>query len=300
MQSQETVVNVSTTVIECSQRTTSRMDDSVKIWFQKHTVEGRMPLLDNWYAEHLAAMVSDDVSVVVHTLPEEAYPRQIPEGVVRFGAVETFFSSYFAQQALKAGQQGYDAFVIGTSQDPGLREARTLTHIPVLGYGESAFHMAAMTGHRFAVVGFIPELAEPIRENIAAAGLLHKLAGFHYIDGGQDVITEALSGRPGRFLQEFTTAARQAIRAGAQLLIPGEGLPNEILWSCGVSEIDGVPIIDADGLVVSLAELLVRLSAKNVLKRSTSGYWMARPDDDYLRHLTSVFWKPSDDPLERS
>lgn len=263
----------------------------MKIWFQKHTVEGRLPLLDRWYAEHLRAAVSDDVVIDVHTLPAEAYPRSIPEGVVRYGAVESFFSSYFAQQALEADRQGYDAFVIGTSQDPGLREARTLARIPVLGYGETAFHMAAMTGHRFGVVGFIPELAEPIRENIVAAGLRDRLSGFHYVRGGQESVVAALQGDAEQFLTDFRVAAREAIAAGAQVLVPGEGLPNEILWSSGVQDVDGVPILDADGLLVSTAEFLVRLNDNGIMRRSRVGYWMAQPDGAYLDHLTFVFWK---------
>lgn len=73
--------------------------------------------------------------------------------------------------AYQAERAGFDAYVIGTSQDPGLWEARALASIPVLGYGETAFHFAAMTGRRFAVVGFIPELAEPIAENLRRYGL---------------------------------------------------------------------------------------------------------------------------------
>ncbi|WP_020123085.1 aspartate/glutamate racemase family protein [Streptomyces canus] len=259
-----------------------------------------MPLLDKWYADHLSSVVSDDVTIDIHTLPAEAYPKSIPEGVVRFGAVETFFSTYFAQQALEADRQGYDAFVIGTSQDPGLREARTLARIPVLGYGETAFHISAMSGNRFGVVGFIRELAEPIRENVAAAGLLHRLSGFHYLQGGQSSVVAALEGDPERFLQDFRASAREAIAAGAQVLIPGEGLPNEILWSLGVHDIDGVPIIDADGLVVSTAEFMVRLTRHNIMRRSQVGYWMAQPDGDYVDHLRSVFWSRPSPPREES
>lgn len=42
--------------------------------------------------------------------------------------------------------QGHDAFVVGASQDPGLREAGAIAGIPVLGHGEASFHVAAMTG----------------------------------------------------------------------------------------------------------------------------------------------------------
>ncbi len=147
-----------------------------------------------------------------------------------------------------------------------------------------------MTGHRFAVVGFIPELAEPIRENLRSMGLTHRLTGFHYLPGGAQIVSSALSGDTARFLEAFAEVARQAIAGGANLLIPGEGLPNEILVHEGVNEIDGVPILDSDGLVVKTAEHLVSLARLGIHRRSTAGYWLRRPEPEYLDHLRGVFW----------
>lgn len=264
---------------------------TIRIWFQKHTVEGRMPLLDAWYREHFASVTRPDTVVDIHTLPEAAYPKAIPNGVVRFGSVETFFSGYFAQQAYAAERDGYDAFITGASQDPGLHEARTVVGIPVLGYGETSFHMAAMTGQRFAIIGFVKELAEPLMENIVKAGLTHRFSGFHYLKGGTLTVPEALEGNTQQFVEAFTVAARDAIASGAQLLLPGEGLPNEILWHLGIHDVDGVPIIDPGGLVIKMAELMVELNRSKILSRSEAGYWLRRPDPEYLQHLTEVFWK---------
>lgn len=264
---------------------------TIRIWFQKHTVKGRMPLLDAWYEEHFARVVGPDTIVDIHTLPERAYPKSLPEGVVRFGAVEGFFSQYFAEQAYAAEQQGYDAFITGASQDPGLQLARTLVGIPVLGYGETAFHTAAMTGQSFAVVGFIPELAEPIAENISRMGLDAKFRGFSYIEGGADRVGRALQGDTADFLAAFREAAGAAVAAGAQLIVPGEGLPNEILVHEGVTEVAGVPVVDPDGLVVRTAEHLVALQRLGIMQRSNAGYAMRRPDAEYVRHLADVFWK---------
>lgn len=261
-----------------------------RIWIQKHTVEGRRPLLDAWYRDHLAALVSDETEIDIHTLPAEAYASSLPEGMVRYGAIETFFSEYFACQAVAAERAGYDAFITLASQDPGLHSARSLVGIPVLGYGETSFHMAAMSGQRFAVVGFIEELEEILRENLARARLEHLCAGFEYVEGGAEVVEEGLTGRPERFVASFLAAARRAVARGAQLIIPGEGLPNEILWREGITELDGVPIVDSDGLVVTMAELSVRLIRAGVFGRSHAGYWLRRPDPAFMAHLQDVFW----------
>lgn len=262
----------------------------MRIWLQKHTVEGRLPLLDQWYREHIAQLTAADTTVDVHSLPAGAYPADIPASVVRFGSVETFFAGYFAQQALNAERAGYDAFVIATSQDPGLREARSLVEIPVLGYGETSFHFAAMSGQRFAIVGCVKELAEPLEENIRRHGLIHKFCGFEYLDDGPAVIQKALGGDGDELFKGFEDAAERAVARGAQLIIPGEGLPNEALWHAGITEIGGAHIVDSDGLLLKAAELMVFLRNSKMLGRSSRGYWMGRPGADYLDHLAGVFW----------
>lgn len=262
----------------------------MKIWLQKHTVEGRLPLLDEWYYEHIGQVTAPSTIVDIHSLPAAAYPANIPASVVRFGSVETFFASYFAQQALNAERGGYDAFVIATSQDPGLREARSLVEIPVLGYGQTSFHFAAMTGQRFAVVGCVSELSEPLEDNIRGYGLIDKFSGFEYVANGPAVIQNALNGHGEELLKGFQDAAERAVARGAQLIVPGEGLPNEVLWKAGVTEVGGAHIVDSDGLLLTVAELMVFLKNSRILGRSSRGYWLGRPDADYLNHLVDVFW----------
>ena len=52
----------------------------------------------------------------------------------------------------RAVLEGYDAFLIGNIADPGLREAREIANIPVLGLCESAMHVACMMGANFSFV----------------------------------------------------------------------------------------------------------------------------------------------------
>jgi Asp/Glu/hydantoin racemase len=50
---------------------------------------------------------------------------------------------------LDAQAQGFDAVAIGNILDPGLREARSMVDIPVLGLGETSMLIACMMGSRF-------------------------------------------------------------------------------------------------------------------------------------------------------
>lgn len=261
----------------------------MRIWYQKHAVTGRVPGLDAAYRAHLDRVARPGTTVDVHGLPAATYDVPLPAALVRYGAVEDLFAGWFGVQAVRAERAGYDAYVIGTSQDPGLAAARGLVGIPVLGYGETVMHLAAMLCDRFAFVGFIPALAEPLTANASRYGVGDRLAGCWYTSAGPGEVTAALEGDAGSFVDAFRSAARQAIAAGAQLLVPGEGLPNEILVREGISKVDGVGVLDPDGLLVAQAELLVNAVRLGMAAPAQTGYRHTRPTREQLDHLLALY-----------
>jgi allantoin racemase len=264
----------------------------MRIWFQKHVVAGRIPALDRLYAAHLAAAASPGTEIEVGTLPAAAYDADLPADLVRFGGVEALYATHFMAAAVRAERAGFDAYVIGTSQDPGLREARALVRIPVIGYGETAAHLAAMTDHRFGFVGFIPALEQVLRENLARWGLDRRVVGFEYLRGGTATVQAAFDGDTAPFLSAAEDAARRLAARGAELLIPGEGLPNELLAGLEVRALAGVPVLDVDAAVIRIAELLAGLRRDGILPRSDRGYWLATPDAPVVDRLLDVFLTP--------
>ncbi|HXF83309.1 MAG TPA: aspartate/glutamate racemase family protein [bacterium] len=269
----------------------------MKIWFQKHIVRGRLPALDRALETRLPPLAGPGAEIAFHTLPPETYAAPLPERYVRHGVVESLFATWFALQAIRAERAGYDAFVIGTAQDPGLPEARGWAAIPVLGFGETAMHAAAMLARRFAFVGFIPELAEPLAANARRYGASARLAGFYPVEGGAAIIERGLAGEAEVFAGAFTAAARRAIAAGAEILIPGDGVTNELAVLAGVTRLDGVPLIDANGLLVSTAAQFAALFRAGVLGKPAAGYYNRRPDDAVVQHLLRLF-APRAFPLE--
>ncbi|HET6946817.1 MAG TPA: aspartate/glutamate racemase family protein [bacterium] len=261
----------------------------MKIWFQKHVVAGRMPGLDRALDSHLRRLARPGTAVEFHTLPAETYASPLPERYVRFGAVESLFATYFSLQAVRAQRQGYDAFVIGTAQDPGLTEARAWASIPVLGFGETAMHVAAIIGQRFAFVGFIPELAEPLASNARRYGLGDRLMPFRAVEGGPEIVERSFSGDVTPFMGSFSRASHQAIEAGTDVIIPGDGLTNEILVMAEVRAVDGVPVVDANGLLLKMAEQFADLFRAGVIGKPATGYYNRRPDDAIIDHLLRLF-----------
>jgi len=261
----------------------------MKIWFQKHVVAGRLPGLDRSLEAHARRLVRPGTAVDFHSLPPETYAAPLPERFVRFGAVESLFATYFSLQAVRAQRQGYDAFVIGTAQDPGLVEARAWAAIPVLGFGETAMHVATILGQRFAFVGFIPELAEPLAANARRSGFAERMTPFRAVRGGPEIVERAFDGTPAPFLDAFGDAARAAVEDGADVIIPGDGLTNEILAAAELRRVEGVPVIDANGLLLMMAEQFVDLFRSGVIGKPATGYYTRRPDDAVLGHLLRLF-----------
>lgn len=260
----------------------------MRIWLQKHTVQGRVPALDACY-ERLPAMAAElGASIDIHTLPPEVYKADVPADFVRYGAIEERFSWYFASQAVAAEEQGYDVFLLTVSQDPGLRLARHLSGIPCVGYGETSLRLAQMYTNRIGVIGFIPELQRPIEENFRDYGLGSATLNFEYLGLTGDEIARAFAGDDTRFREAFSAAASRCIAAGCEVLIPGEGLPNELLVRAGISEFEGAAVLDSDAAAVHMAVLLGRLSQTRALVRPTRGYWNGRPPEDVTRHIRTV------------
>lgn len=261
----------------------------MRIWFHKHTVEGRLPLLDQWYREHLTAIAAPGTVIDIKTLPPETYPDRTPFGLVKHHAAQVLFSEYFAHTALRAEREGYDAWVTAAGQDPGLRDARHLAAIPTLGYGQTAFFVSALTGQRFGLLGFMPPLEAPIRANIRWYGLEHWLASYEVLDDAWDAVHGALAGDFDDFVEIYAGGAKRAAAKGAEVIIPAEGIPNEILWHLGIRELHGLPVIDPAGLAVKVAETLVTLGRLQIFRRSGHGYWLSRPDLPVAKHLEQVF-----------
>lgn len=261
----------------------------MRIWLQKHVVEGRMPELDEWYREHVAAVVDPGTEVVTHTLPPEAYETDIPEQRVTFGALAHHFNHYFARSAAQADRDGFDAWVIAAGQDPGLDGARAMATIPTLGYGSVTFNYCLREGIRFGIIGFAEGLREPITANVERYGAGHLLADYAIIPGGPKAMAAAIAGDPQRFLDEVAEAAAEAAAAGAQVIVPAEGLPAEALWHYGVREACGLPVLDPLGLLLKSAETEVRLRELGSVARPSTGFWFARPGQEALEEVERAF-----------
>jgi allantoin racemase len=83
-------------------------------------------------------------------------------------------------------------------------------------------------------------------------------------------LAEAFS-NPSHLIQSFTATAREAIKEGADVIIPAEGVLSELLYSNKVATIDSVPVMDSFGVTWAYAAMMVHLRSKTGLSVSRRG-----------------------------
>ena len=94
---------------------------------------------------------------------------------------ETLDTISILDSVLERRAEGFDAVAIGNILDPGLRDARSMVDIPVLGLGETCMLASCMQGSRFCLVGVNPYFGGRFEENVARYGLGERLAGIAFM-----------------------------------------------------------------------------------------------------------------------
>ena len=149
---------------------------------------------------------------------------------------------------------GHDAVVIGVSYDSGLRGARELLSIPVVGMTEAGLLTACMLGGRIGVITFGRRVLPLYHELVASYGLATRIAGWRtlestaaYARGAHETLDAEITAaacdlveRDGAETVVLTGAVMAGVPARLQMCVP-------------------VPLIDCLACAIRQAELLVSL-----------------------------------------
>lgn len=179
------------------------------------------------------------------------------------GSIESEFEAAVSvpgtiTEVIRAQNEGVDAVIIDCMGDPGLRAAREVVTIPVLGPCETGMHVAAMLGHRFSVLTVMRRLRPAFENTAAIAGLSTKLASVRSVDIPVLELEEDLPRTQAMLIQEGIRAVEED---GAEALIFGcTGL-----MGCAMALREGllargldIPVVDPIPTAVSIAAGLVR------------------------------------------
>ncbi|OED37779.1 hypothetical protein AB833_22390 [Chromatiales bacterium (ex Bugula neritina AB1)] len=238
----------------------------MKIWYQSYVDAEHGQSYWDALQLHLDSIIDPGTQVDIKGItPHDSYAHPI----VEFRCAREVICN-----AVKAEQQGYDAFVVGHFQDAGLYEARSVVDIPVLGLGESSMLYACQLGQRIGIVTINPRYISWFHQQIVKYGLSDRVTGVH-----------AMTFQPGQILDAFGNDSKlrtvealfeeQAIPLVEQqidVLIPGGGIPMLLFSQIQQHNVGGAPVINGIPIVVKMAEMAVKL-------KQTTGLGVSRVSD---------------------
>lgn len=264
----------------------------MRIWYQ-----GLISVNDTTAAyygsmdRHAAQVSRPGTQIEFHGMPDNIYPTGYgPAEFTRLLAGEWVEVCALSRMVMEADRSAFDAVIIGTLQEPGLQLARTLTDRPVAGYGQAASLFGRCLGESLGVLAFneplfplfrerlnvhIPDFVGPIRNLDVSYSQLH--ASFHDSSGDAGLRAAIEDG------------CRALARDGATVVVPGQMLLAEVTWRLGIQRVDEVPVMDALGALILLAESLVTLQKVSGITVSRGGFSWAKADlavRDALASLT--------------
>lgn len=239
---------------------------STRIWYQSfvHPQE-QAPYIERLQAL-LDASAAPGVRFEVHGLDP---PDHLFHPLTEFRcAAQTIRNAFAAERA------GYDAFVIGHFQEPGLLEIRGALDIPVVGLGEANFLAAMSMGRKLGLVTIDPIFIDWHERQINAYGFQARVAGVRAIHVDLPGFMQAFTDDAAyaRVRADFVAQVQPLVAAGAEVVVPAGGLPMLLFARECPFVIDDAPVLNGIVVVAKAAEMalsLHRLTGAIVSRRGT-------------------------------
>jgi Asp/Glu/hydantoin racemase len=245
-----------------------------RIWWQSFVDPSQNEPYLRRLQDYLHEIAEPGTTVEVHGLtpPDRGFGR----------LTELRCSVLAVDNALRADEQGFDAYAMGHFQDSGLYAARSAVRIPVVGLGEASLHWAAQLGRNIALVSidavfdrWHDEQAElyGLRERVThVVGLGAVVEDFAFAFAGDAAAYDGLLGR----LRALVTPL---VADGADIVILAGGLPALLLAREYGLSIEGAPVVNSVAVTLKATEMAVRLARLTGLGPSRGPSFALAPDE---------------------
>jgi Asp/Glu/hydantoin racemase len=261
----------------------------IRIWHQSLTDLTLLPGYSAMLRDHARRICGADTVVDLHGLTPGTYPDGMaPIDMVRYRWAHHLAFIQVVENAMRAQREGYDAVAISCFVDPGLEEARSLVDIPVVSSLETALLVSSTIGRAFGLLTIEETMARTLRELVHRYGFDSRVDAVAALDPPitEFELDEAFAGSP-QFAERFARQGRRMVADGCDVIIPAEGVLNTVLVRNEIQTIDGTPVLDSYGSLLTVAEMLVQLRRRSGLSVGRSGAY-AQPPDSLVRHLRRV------------
>lgn len=244
----------------------------MKLWYQSLAPLGHLPAYVAALEAHAARACSPGTSVRFNGASEAPYRHYTPQDLMHIPYLKHRFQGEAIDFARQAQDEGYDAFILGSFSEPFLAECRSLLDIPVVSMPEAALLLACSLAERFAMVTLGPGSNQRVYKLVQRHGLGGRVTGYHpFLKPVDEAELDAALSDPAPLIARFREVAEPAVAQGADLVVPAEGVLNEVLFANGVSRLGNACVMDCVGAGLLQAEMLVH--ARSRLGLSVGRRW---------------------------
>ena len=201
-----------------------------------------------------------------------------------------FFNDHEVLESMwESYQEGYEAIALNCFYDPCLDIAREIMDIPIVGPAETSMLMASLMGAKFGIVTFHPK-AVPDYENMIKTYGFEKKALAHPVRSLKQNFDEQMEGviHPQSTVEDFRERAKELIKDGAEVIIPGCLMLSPILVKSGVNEVEGAPVLDVVSIVIKFAEFMDEMLKAGLPIISRRGQYQG-PDKKLVGEIRAIF-----------
>jgi Asp/Glu/hydantoin racemase len=263
-----------------------------RFWYQSAAPIRGLPNYRAALAKHARAALKD-TAVTFNGVREERYHGRLPAELHKYPYAKLVLQLDSIEFGIQAEREGCAAFIIGSFSEPFLAETRSVLDIPVVSLAEASLLTACSLAGQFALITLAPSYARRLRGVVKRHGLESRLVSIQALSTAYDEGSiDAAFRSPKKVIADFTAAAKRAVDAGADAVIPAEGLLSELLHANRIATIDGATVLDCVGAALLHADMMVKM--KQRLGVGVGRRWdYARPPADLLAELRDGMKNPS-------
>ncbi|MBI2832770.1 MAG: hypothetical protein HYX79_10990 [Chloroflexi bacterium] len=181
------------------------------------------------------------------------------------------------ESAIQAEREGYDAFIQTGMQDYGFLEIREAVGIPVIFPVENALHVASLIAPRIAFLTYSDVMRVKLNEKATSYGFGNRITAGGSIDVTPRDLCDAFK-NPAPLVTLLEAEAKKIAQQGANILITAGNPITMMLVEKGIKELGGVRVLDSQGILVKMAEMMVDLH-KMGINREKMGQYAPQPRD---------------------
>ncbi len=162
-------------------------------------------------------------------------------------------------EVLPGAAAGFDAVIIGCFGDPGLRAARELVEVPVIGPAQASIHLAAQMGDRIGLLTVVDSVIPVLYQLVGQYGQSELLAAVRAVNVPVLQLRESRDEVIGRMV----TTGRECQDDGADVLVLGCMTMGFLDVAETLQAELGVPVVNPVLAALHTAEMFLGLSRAN-------------------------------------